>query len=107
MPRSHAAARFALEADDRAYLERWSRMKTELQRTVLRCRIVLLLADGFSAREVARQVGVSRHTVALWRRRFLEEGRDALRRDRPGRGRRPSTLSADCAIACEHTSRRD
>ncbi len=80
-------------------------MHTAPQRTVLRCRIVLMLGDGLSAREVARRLGVSRHTVDLWRKRYLEEGHDALLRDRPGRGRRASSLRAECAIACEHISR--
>jgi transposase len=92
----------AIEAHDRATLERWSRMRTAPQRTVLRCRIVLMLGDGLSAREVARRLGVSRHTVDLWRKRYLEEGRDALRRDKPGRGRRASSLRTECAVACEH-----
>jgi len=52
--------------------------------------MVLLLATGLSAREVARRIGVSRHTVDLWRKRYLEEGCDSLTRDRPGRGRKRS-----------------
>ena len=66
------------------------RAPTTLQRTVLRSRIVLLLSEGLPAREVARRLRVSRHTVGLWRRRYLEEGCDALTRDRPGRGRKKS-----------------
>jgi transposase-like protein len=75
---------------DRPTLERWIRARTTPQRTVLRSRIVLLLAEGLSAREVARRLGVSRHTVDLWRTRYVQEGCDALTRDRPGRGRRRS-----------------
>ena len=90
---------------DRATLERWSRMRTAPQRTVLRCRIVLMLGDGVSAREVARRLGVSRHTVDLWRKRYLEEGRDTLLHDRPGRGRPVSSEPSECAVAWEHNSR--
>ena len=79
-----------ITAIDRARLEGWIRARTTPQRTVLRSRLVLLLADGFSAREVARRLGISRHTVDLWRKRFLEEGCETVTRDRPGRGRRPS-----------------
>jgi DNA-directed RNA polymerase specialized sigma24 family protein len=75
---------------DRATLERWIRGRTTPQRLVLRSRVVLLLAGGLSAREVGRQLGVSRHTVDLWRKRYLEEGCDTLTRDRPGRGRKRS-----------------
>lgn len=74
---------------DRATLERWVRMPTAEQRIVRRSQIVLLLGEGLAAREVARRLGVSRQTVDLWRRRYAEEGRDALTRDRPGRGRKP------------------
>ncbi len=79
-----------LNARDRALLERWVRASTMPQRTVTRSRIVLLLGEGLSGREVARRVGVSRHTVDLWRARYMGEGCDALTRDRPGRGRRPA-----------------
>jgi len=68
-------------------------MPTAPQRLVLRSRIVLLLADGCPAREVARRLGVSRPTVALWRRRYAEEGPEALTHDRPGRGRKPSRIA--------------
>jgi transposase len=54
----------------------------------LRCRIVLLLATGRSARQVARELGISRHTVGLWRKRLEQGGCDALTRDKPGRGRK-------------------
>ena len=80
-----------LDACDRITLETWIRARTTPQRTVLRSRIVLLLGEGLSAREVARRLGVSRHTVDLWRSRFHAEGCDALTRDRPGRGRRPAS----------------
>jgi DNA-binding NarL/FixJ family response regulator len=75
---------------DRATLERWIRGGTTPQRLVLRSRVVLLLAGGLSAREVGRQLGVSRHTVDLWRKRYLAEGCDSLAHDRPGRGRKRS-----------------
>lgn len=85
-----SSKRLVVSHEDRKTLERWIRMPTAPQRLVLRSRIVLMLADGCPAREVARRLGVSRPTVALWRRRYAEEGCDALRRDRPGRGRPPS-----------------
>ena len=73
---------------DQATLRRWLRTPTAPQRLVTRSRIVLLLADGRSAREVAQLVGVSRPTVALWKKRFQEGGIEALTHDRPGRGRK-------------------
>jgi transposase len=79
-----------IPVDDRTTLEAWLRAPTTSQRTVLRSRLILLLGDGLSARAVARQIGVSRHTVDLWRERYLKEGCSTLTRDRPGRGRRPA-----------------
>ncbi len=79
-----------LPGRDRVQLERWIRARTTPQRVVLRSRVVLLLAGGLSAREVGRRLGISRHTVDLWRKRYLEEGCDTLTRDRPGRGRKRS-----------------
>jgi len=79
-----------LPGRDRVQLERWIRARTTPQRVVLRSRVVLLLAGGLSAREVGRRLGISRHTVDLWRKRYVEEGCDTLTRDRPGRGRKRS-----------------
>ena len=79
---------------DRATLEGWIRAPSTPQRTALRSRLVLLLSQGLSAREVARRLGVSRHTVDLWRERYLDEGCETLTRDRPGRGRRRSASAA-------------
>lgn len=73
----------------REVIEQWSRSRTMPQRVVLRSRIVLMLGNGYSARAVARLLGVSRHTVNLWRRRFSDGGCDALAKDKPGRGRKP------------------
>jgi transposase len=58
---------------------------------------VLLAADGCSGCEIARQLGVSTHTVSLWRRRYLSGGPPALLRDAPGRGRKRTVNGAAAA----------
>jgi transposase len=78
-----------VDVPDRATLERWVRAPTTPQRLVLRSRIVLMLAEGLSAREVARRLGISRHTVDLWRARYSQDGCGVLTHDKPGRGRKP------------------
>jgi transposase len=78
----------ALAGGDREILERWLRARSTPQRLAIRSRIVLLLAEGRAGRAVAQAVGVSRHTVDLWRQRFREGGCSALAHDKPGRGRR-------------------
>jgi transposase len=71
-------------------LRAWVRAGKTPQRVTRRARIVLLAAEGRSIRAVASAVGVSRGTVILWHRRFREHGPEALWRDAPGRGRKPS-----------------
>src|SRR3990172_3060711 len=83
-----------LSAEQRRTLEAWVRAQNTPQGVALRSRIVLLAADGKSNSDVARQVGVRRPTVLLWRERFLEGGAEALTKIAPGRGRRV-TYDAD------------
>ena len=103
-----------MSPDQRRTLEAWVRAQNTPQSVALRARIVLLSADGLPnsriAREVgvsrptvilwrerfrqAREVGVSRPTVILWRERFRQGGPDGLTKIAPGRGR-PVTYNAD------------
>jgi transposase len=96
MASSLAAEALKVPPEDRDTLGLWIRMPTAAQRLVLRSRIVLMLAEGHSAREVGRRLGVSRHTVDLWRARYVREGSDTLRRDRPGRGRKRTAELPQC-----------
>ena len=59
---------------------------------VQRAKIVVLLADGVSAREVETKLDVSRPTIAKWRRRFLKHGVEGLTNRH--RGRPPWKLTA-------------
>lgn len=73
-----------------------------------RAHILLLLADGHTAPEVARRLGTSRRTVRLWRRHWLTRpSRTVVERlqDAPRPGA-PATCSAEpwcqiIALACE------
>jgi len=82
-----------LSPAERAQLEVTLRSPTAPQRLVRRSRITLLLADGISESEIARQVGCCRETVSRWRERVLAEGLGELGKDRPGRGRKKTTLT--------------
>jgi transposase len=55
-----------------------------------RANAVLLAADGLSARSIADRLRISPRTAALWPLRYVQDGHEALWRDAPGRGRRPS-----------------
>jgi len=72
-----------LSVGDRSQLEGWVRAKTSPQRIVFRSRICLLAADGFSNSAIARQLGATRVTVLLWRKRFEEQGPYGLTKDAP------------------------
>jgi transposase len=86
MPQSAAA--LPLSVEERRTLEAWARAQNTPQGVALRSRIVLLAAAGKANSAVAREVGVSRPTVILWRERFLKGGPEALTEIAPGRGRR-------------------
>jgi transposase len=60
------------------------------QQVALRSRIVLAAAEGHSDSAIARQLQVNRHTVILWRQRFLKEGKESLWEVATGRGRKPT-----------------
>jgi transposase len=51
-----------------------------------RARIVLLTADGRSTRSIAKEVGVQRRIVSLWRPRYADHGLEGLQdKPRPGK----------------------
>lgn len=84
------ASPVSVSAQDRAALQRLVRSGTAPYRLVLRSRIVLLASQGVGIRRTAAQLGVSAATVAVWRRRFIDLGLQALGHDAPGRGRKPA-----------------
>src|SRR3712207_2482136 len=76
----------ALPEADRSRLPGWVRRRKTGQAPATRARIILACAEpGSTNGGVAAALGVSRPTVALWRRRFAERGLDGLL-DEPRRG---------------------
>src|SRR5215218_10460610 len=75
-----------LSEADRSQLQGWTRRRKTAQAQATRARIVLACAEpGSTNGGVAAALGVSRPTVALWRRRFAERGPDGLLDEpRPG-----------------------
>jgi transposase-like protein len=65
----------------RKVLERRCRAPTKPQRDVKRVRIVLLAAEGRSARSIAEKAGVQPRIVSNWRRRFADHGLGRLKDD--------------------------
>jgi len=66
--------------------------RTEV-RVVMRARIVLAAARDLENKEIAKELGVSRATVARWRWRFVEQGVEGITKDLPRGGRKPTARS--------------
>lgn len=87
-----------LSPQGRRVLESRVRKYTLPYYTVLRARMILLAADGWSNDQIAASLSVGREVVSLWRKRFFHQRLAGLEeRPRPGRppvfspgGRRPS-----------------
>ncbi|PYY90515.1 IS630 family transposase [Pseudomonas sp. TKO26] len=88
---SKPAASFVLTLADQATLQGWSRMGSLAQRLGMRAKILLLLADGLTPKEVSQQLRVSAPMVFKWRKRYLEAGLEGLN-DLPRSGQ-PRKLS--------------
>ena len=79
----------SLSEGEREVLERWARRPKSSQALALRCRIVLLAADGLPSKEIAARLGCATQTVGRWRGRFAARGIDALHDEpRPGQPRK-------------------
>ena len=75
--------RLLMTEEQRKTLEAWVRAGTTPQRTVLRARICLLAADGWSNNAIAKELRTSRPTVIQWRKRFAEKGPVGVAEDAP------------------------
>jgi transposase len=78
-----------LEATERTQLERWEASHGTPQQVALRCRIILRALAGQDNVAIAAELGVSRPTVQLWRKRVHEQGVGAVWEIASGRGRKP------------------
>src|ERR1019366_6789766 len=83
-------SRAEVSEEQRVLLERWAKAHGTPQSIATRARIVLMAADGESNSAIARDLGVSRPTVILWRERFAQGGPQALCEVKEGRGRKRS-----------------
>lgn len=81
--------RLVLLEKQQELLEKWSRGGSTPYRLVIRSRIILLAAKGFSNRSIARRLEVNPITVARWRSRFLVLGVEGIRHEAPRLGSPP------------------
>jgi transposase len=95
-------ADFVLSSEDRQLLDTWLADPATSNRLRTRARVVVALAEGLADREVARQCGVARQTVSLWRRRVQQAATvRTILADAPGRGRKPLVAAGTRAAVCE------
>ena len=88
-----------LSEDELTTLTRWSRRAKSGQALAMRCRIVLLCAQGLPNTYVAQQLGVSRVTVGKWRARFVAERLEGLADEpRPGAPRKISDEQIEAVL---------
>jgi putative transposase len=91
---------FEVAEADRAMLESWLRAPTVMQYLALRAKLILTSAAGEGVRPLARRLGVSPNTVAVWRRRYRGARLDSLRtRARAGRPRRISAAKERTVVS--------
>jgi transposase len=81
------APRVQVSHEQRRELESYARGRSTPARLVLRAKIVLLAAEGRENREIALELGVTRHMVGRWRSRFVRLGLSGIEKDAPRSGR--------------------
>lgn len=79
---SRKAVSIELTREERNYLERMVKSPTAIQREVIRARIILKAAAGGENLSIAEELGLSNHSVGMWRNRFAT-GRTAALSNRP------------------------
>ena len=90
MPR-HSPFHIDLTRDERRALERTARKYTSPYRDVIRAKLVLLAADGWSNDVIAARLDTPRQIISKWRKRFFEQRLAGL--DEEPRGGRTARFS--------------
>lgn len=78
-----------LSEEEHTALEAIIRKYTSPYNKVIRAKIILLAAEGYSNDVIADRLEMPRQIVSKWRKRYFEEGMAGLQ-DRPREGRPPS-----------------
>jgi transposase len=74
-----------LTDEERTTLERWARRPKSSHALAMRCKIILLDAEGWSYAKIGDKLDVRRQTVLKWRKRFIARRLDGLHDEpRPG-----------------------
>lgn len=88
-----------LDAQTERELRKLSKGRRVEARVQQRASVILLAAQGWQNKDIADAVKLDRRQVAMWRRRFMDGGVQALLQDAVRSGRTPSvTLSVESLI---------
>lgn len=68
-------------------LEKIIRSNTIRSGVYKRAKIILLSSEGYKIQEISNTLGVFRHTVRIWKNRYIEQGIDGILKDKPRQGR--------------------
>ena len=94
MPRQKSV-NIQLTLPEKSLMARWPSIRNHGPREALRAAIVLRAAEGQPNYQIAREFGISRNTVKLWRYRFAWKGIKGLKtRPIPGRPKKSSEGTA-------------
>lgn len=85
---NHAASAVHCDKNQRVRLATLVARGGTPQKVALRARIILKAADGQANQVIARELGISRPTVLLWRKRFASAGVPGIMADAPRPGRK-------------------
>ena len=83
-----------LTPEEHQQLSTWAHSRSVPHSLVFRSRIVLRAAEGTQDKQIARELGTTRITAALWRRRFLTSRQQGLLTEEPRPGGPPSLSEA-------------
>jgi hypothetical protein len=81
--RGRPIAPLVLSQQERAYLESQVHRHRVARSLSERCRAILRCAAGLPSKFVAAELGLHKHTVGKWRRRFLKDRCDGLLDEAP------------------------
>ncbi|OIO06865.1 MAG: IS630 family transposase [Elusimicrobia bacterium CG1_02_63_36] len=92
-----------LSPKERSILSSWAHGRSFPQRLVQRAQIITLAAEKVPNQDIARELGISRPTVQLWRERFLALRVAGLEKDAPRAGRIPNISARKVRAIIEAT----
>jgi transposase-like protein len=84
-------------------LRGWSRGGRTATRLTKRAKIVLMAAGGEQDKTIAELLGVDRHQVSRWRRRFIQKRLAGIEKDLPRGGRKPKKREHMAALIIKTT----